>query len=60
MEIIGIVQYHEMPATIHVSYLTYHKMNKCYLEMLGTYPIAGMHETVRYCNVICMTYTRCG
>ena len=26
-------------------------VNKCqvpYLEMLGTYPIAGIHETVRY------------
>ena len=26
-------------------------INKCqvrYLEMLGTYPIAGIHETVRY------------
>ena len=37
-------------------YLTYHdmschKINKCpvsYLEMLGTYPMAGIHETVRY------------
>ena len=39
-------------------YLTCHKMsvtiNKCqvlYLEMLGTHPIAGIHETVRYSNV---------
>ena len=30
-------------------------INKCqvpYLETLGTYPIAGKHETVRYWNVI--------
>ena len=35
------VPYHEMSATV----------NKCqasYLEMLGTYPIVGVHETVRY------------
>ena len=47
----------KMSATVqnkfHVSY--YHEMsvtiNKClvsYLEMLGTYPIAGIHETARY------------
>ena len=29
-------------------------------EMLGTYPIAGIHETVRYCNVIYITCSRCG
>ena len=45
--------------TIHVRYLTryiYHKMlatNKyqvsC-LEILGSYPTAGLHETVKYLN----------
>ena len=40
---------------INFGYLTYHKVsatiNECqvlYLEMLGTYPIAGMCEIVRY------------
>ena len=45
--------YHEMSATI----------NECqvqYQEMLGTYPIAGIHETVRYWNVIYMTRSRYG
>ena len=46
-----------MSATVQnkfqVSYLTRNVsyINKCqvsYLEMLGTYPIASMHETVRY------------
>ena len=38
-----------------VSYYMYHEMsatiNKCpvpYPEMLGTYPVAGIHETVRH------------
>ena len=26
------------------------KCQVSYLEMLGTYPIADIHETVRYCN----------
>lgn len=45
---------------------TYHKMlatNKyqvsC-LEILGSYPTAGLHETVKYLNVICMTCSRYG
>ena len=57
------VQYHEMPPAINVryltryvlqnvKYLTYHDMStKCQvscLEMLGTYLITAIHETVRY------------
>ena len=44
-----------MPATSNVAIGTYCKMsatiNKCQvlsIEMLGTHPIAGIHETVRY------------
>ena len=29
-----------------------------YLQMLGTYPTAGIHETVRKWNVLYMTYSR--
>ena len=29
-----------------------------FLEMSGTYPIAGKHDTVRYCKVLYMTYSR--
>ena len=38
---VSCIPYHEMSATI----------NECqasYLEMLGTYPVAGIHEIVRY------------
>ena len=38
---VSSIPYHEMSATI----------NECqasYLEMLGTYPVAGIHEIVRY------------
>ena len=53
---------------LNIGYFTYHKMsatvNKSqvpYLEMLGTYyPTAGIHETVRYSNVIYMTCNRYG
>ena len=37
--------YHEMSATINDRQLS------C-LEMLGTYPTADIHETVRYRNII--------
>ena len=36
-------------------------VNKCqvrYLEMLGTYPIAGTHETVSYCQQMSGTIPR--
>ena len=36
-------------------------INKCqvrYLEMLGTYPIAGIHETVSYCQQMSGTIPR--
>ena len=38
-------------------------VNKCqvpYLEMLGTYPIAGIHETVSYCQQMLGTYPIAG
>ena len=47
---------HKMSATVNVRYLildTCHKMSatvnvKQDIEMLGTYPIADIHETVRF------------
>ena len=56
-----------MSATVqnkfHQSYLyVYQEMsvtvNKCQVSYLGTYPIAGIHKTDRYWNVICMTRSR--
>ena len=38
-------------------------INKCqvsYLKLLSAYPLAGIHETVSYWNVIYMTYGRRG
>ena len=37
-----------LPGTLHMSATVQNKFQVSYLEMLGTYPIAGIHETVRY------------
>ena len=57
----------KLQSKINFRYPTYHEIsvpvNTCqvpYLEMLGTCPTAGIHETVRYWNVIYTTRSRYG
>jgi len=47
-----------LKCSVHILCQVYMKLSG--IEMLGTYPTAGIHETVRYWNVIYMTCSVAG